>query len=126
MTRYWELKHEDGQDDADLYIFGDIMPDDAYKGKNDRSAMDVVTAIENLTAKNLTVHINSYGGDVKEGLAIYNCIKNSRTIGKLPINSKYYQLKLSSYHGRERSQRAPFSVDVACEYYVIALRHIIR
>ena len=55
-----------------------------------------------------------------------NCIKNSRTIGKLPINSKYYQLKLSSYHGRERSQRAPFSVDVACEYYVIALRHIIR
>ena len=77
MTRYWELKHEDGQDDADLYIFGDIMPDDAYKGKNDRSAMDVVTAIENLTAKNLTVHINSYGGDVKEGLAIYNCIKNS-------------------------------------------------
>ena len=88
MTRYWELKHEDGQDDADLYIFGDIMPDDAYKGKNDRSAMDVVTAIENLTAKNLTVHINSYGGDVKEVLAIYNCIKNSRTIGKLPINSK--------------------------------------
>lgn len=77
MTRYWELKHEDGQDDADLYIFGDIMPDEAYKGKNDRSAMDVVTAIENLTAKNLTVHINSYGGDVKEGLAIYNCIKNS-------------------------------------------------
>lgn len=78
MTRYWELKHEDWQDDADLYIFGDIMPDEAaYKGKNDRSAMDVVTAIENLTAKNLTVHINSYGGDVKEGLAIYNCIKNS-------------------------------------------------
>lgn len=78
MTRYWELKHEDGQDDADLYIFGDIMSDEeAYKGKNDRSAMDVVTAIENLTAKNLTVHINSYGGDVKEGLAIYNCIKNS-------------------------------------------------
>ena len=76
MTRYWELKHEDGQDDADLYIFGDIMSDkEAYKGKNDRSAMDVVTAIENLTAKNLTVHINSYGGDVKEGLAIYNCIK---------------------------------------------------
>ena len=77
MTRYWELKHEDGQDNADLYIFGDIMPNDAaFKGENDRSAADIVTAIEKLTVKNLTVHINSYGGDVKEGLAIYNCIKN--------------------------------------------------
>lgn len=77
MTRYWELKHEEGQDNADLYIFGDILPsDDVFKGENDRSAADIVTAIEKLTAKNLTVHINSYGGDVKEGLAIYNCIKN--------------------------------------------------
>ena len=76
MTRYWELKHEDGADDAELYIFGDIAPDDGKWNENDRSAMDIVKAIENLSAKNLMVHINSYGGDVKEGLAIYNCIKN--------------------------------------------------
>ena len=76
MTRYWELKHEDGTDDAELYIFGDIAPDDWKWSENDRSAMDIVKAIEGLSAKNLIVHINSYGGDVKEGLAIYNCIKN--------------------------------------------------
>ena len=88
MTKYWELKHETDADDAELYIFGDIIPDDGWKGENDRSAMDIVTALGELTAKNLTVHINSYGGDVKEGLAIYNCIKNS-TMNVTTVNDGF-------------------------------------
>ena len=76
MTKYWELTA--GTDDADLYIFGDI---DSWgscgeKDNPDRNASEIVSALRDLTAKNLNVHINSYGGDVKEGLAIYNCIKN--------------------------------------------------
>lgn len=84
-------------------------------GKNNREA--VLT--ESRTA-------NRIANSRPERIVPYNCTKNSRTVGKLPINSKYYQLKLRSYRGRERSQKAPFAVDVACEYYVIALRHIIR
>lgn len=77
MTKYWELTA--GTDDADLYIFGDI---DSWgscgeKDNPDRNASEIVSALRDLTAKNLNVHINSYGGDVKEGLAIYNTLRNS-------------------------------------------------
>ena len=78
MTKFWELTAV-GTEDADLYIFGDI---DAWgscgdKENPDRNASEIVSALRDLKTKNLTVHINSYGGDVKEGLAIYNTIKNS-------------------------------------------------
>lgn len=78
MTKFWELTAA-GTEDADLYIFGDI---DAWgscgdKENPDRNASEIVSALRDLKTKNLTVHINSYGGDVKEGLAIYNTIKNS-------------------------------------------------
>lgn len=74
--RYWELK-TDQPDDAELYIFGDIDPWTHDDKDPNRSASDIVKALQGLKAKSLTVHINSYGGDVKEGLAIYNTIKNS-------------------------------------------------
>lgn len=68
----------DGADAADLYIFGDIT---AYGhwGDDDpnRSAYDIVTELNNVKANKINVHINSYGGDVSEGLAIYNTLKNS-------------------------------------------------
>ena len=73
---------------ADLYIFGDI---DSWgscgeKDNPNRNASEIVSALRDLTAKNLNVHINSYGGDVKEGLAIYNTLRNS---GKNVIFSRY-------------------------------------
>lgn len=59
-------------DDAlDLYIFNDIDP---YCGTN---ASDIVDDLTAYTGDQINVHINSYGGDVSEGLAIYNTLKNS-------------------------------------------------
>lgn len=75
--RYWELKTDAPDDSAELYIFGDIDPWTHDDKNPNRSASDIVKALQGLKAKSLTVHINSYGGDVKEGLAIYNTIKNS-------------------------------------------------
>lgn len=76
MTKFWELTAA-GTEDADLYIFGDIDSRGSRGNKDNRNASEIVSALRDLKAKNLTVHINSYGGDVKEGLAIYNTIKNS-------------------------------------------------
>lgn len=78
MTKFWELTAA-GTEDADLYIFGDIdsWGSRGNKENPDRNASEIVSALRDLKTKNLTVHINSYGGDVKEGLAIYNTIKNS-------------------------------------------------
>ena len=73
--KYWQLVNHEESDSADLYIFAEIA-DSNCKGPDDKCASDIVTELAKVSAKNLTVHINSYGGDVKEGLAIYNALKN--------------------------------------------------
>ncbi len=75
MPKYYAL--ESSGNEADLYIFGDITtwPWD----EKDRDAYGIVKELQALEADKLNVHINSYGGDVSEGLAIYNVLKNSQT-----------------------------------------------
>jgi len=63
-------------DDADVTIFGDIT---SWPYLNsDVSSYNLAQLIKNIpdTTKNINVHINSYGGEVAEGLAIYNSLKN--------------------------------------------------
>ena len=64
----------DEQGAADIYIFGDITP---YKWEDsDVVAYDLATQIKNLPEDaEITVHITSNGGDLKEGLGIYNVLK---------------------------------------------------
>lgn len=72
MGKYYAL--EKSGDDADLYIFGNIT---SYPWKEkDKDAYGVVKELRDTEAKNINVHINSYGGEVAEGLAIYNTLKN--------------------------------------------------
>ena len=72
MGKYYAL--EKSGDDADLYIFGNIT---SYPWKEkDKDAYGIVKELRDTEAKNLNVHINSYGGAVAEGLAIYNTLKN--------------------------------------------------
>lgn len=74
MPKYYAL--ESSGNEADLYIFGDITtwPWD----EKDRDAYGIVKELQGLEVDKLNVHINSYGGDVSEGLAIYNVLKNSQ------------------------------------------------
>lgn len=70
--RYYSL--EKSGTEADLYIFGDITK---YRwDEKDTDAYGIVKELEELEADTVNVHINSYGGDVSEGLAIYNVLKN--------------------------------------------------
>lgn len=57
---------------ADIYIFGDITP---YRWiENDVSAMSLTQQIKGLDVDRINVHIDSYGGAVSEGWAIYNVL----------------------------------------------------
>lgn len=62
---------------ADLYFYGDIVSDKSRKwSTDDKCPMDVVEALEDCKdAENLNIYINSGGGDVFAGNAIYNRLK---------------------------------------------------
>lgn len=75
MKKKFYSLYSDGKE-ADLYIFGDITtwPWD----EKDRDAYGIVKELREVEADTINVHINSYGGDVSEGLAIYNTLKNHK------------------------------------------------
>lgn len=74
--KYWQMVKDEESDSADLYIFGDIVPYGKwYDDDPDRSATNILNEIKDANASKLRVHINSLGGDVSEGLAIYNTLK---------------------------------------------------
>lgn len=58
---------------AKLTIYGDIG--ESWWGES-ISANDVKNALDGIEAKKIDVHINSYGGDVFDGVSIYNQLKN--------------------------------------------------
>lgn len=62
---------------ADLYFYGDIVSDKSCKwSEDDKCPMDVVEALaECSNVENLNIYINSGGGDVFSGNAIYNRLK---------------------------------------------------
>lgn len=67
--------------EADIYIFGDIVEDwekEWFGFESDVSAMSLANEIKDLDVDVINVHINSYGGVVSEGLAIYNTLKNHK------------------------------------------------
>ena len=76
--RYYSLVESSENDTADLYIFGDISSYGQWWDDDpDRSAYNIVKELQAVNAANINVHINSYGGDVSEGLAIYNTLRTS-------------------------------------------------
>ena len=78
---FWQLVQDHDNDSADLYIFGDICRY-PWESQGEKSSNSIVKALQEVSAKNITVHINSLGGDVAEGLAIHNTLKNAAAAGK--------------------------------------------
>ena len=73
--KYYTIELQPGGKAADVLIYGDItslrwLKSDVsgYSFAGDLQALGVVDEI--------TVHINSYGGEVSEGFAIYNILRN--------------------------------------------------
>ena len=60
--------------DAEMWLVGNIGFD--WMTGGGVTAADVVNELQSITAKNLTIHVHSGGGDLFEALAIYAAIKN--------------------------------------------------
>lgn len=67
---------EKGESSADIMIYGDITSWPWLE--SDVSGYNLTKDIEALDVDTITVGINSYGGEVSEGLAIYNALKRSK------------------------------------------------
>ena len=75
MKKYFQLATEG--DTADLDIYGDIASW-SWSGGN-ISAANLSRQLEELgDVSQINVHINSYGGEVAEGLAIYNALRRHK------------------------------------------------
>lgn len=74
VTKYWTIEQK-GNREADVLIFGDItsLPWE----ESDASSYRLANEIKALDTDTINVHINSYGGEVAEGLAIHNTLKES-------------------------------------------------
>ena len=78
-NKYYSLVVNDRE--ADVYIFGDIVEDwtkEWWGFESDVSSLSLVNEVKDLDVDVINVHINSYGGIVSEGLAIYNTLKNHK------------------------------------------------
>lgn len=70
---------------ADLHILGNVTKGArfwgmTFKDESDTDSIDVARALADLpdTCSEVCVHINSMGGEVAEGVAIYNALKSHR------------------------------------------------
>lgn len=73
--KYFSL--EKTKQTANLYIYGDITCFPWFEG--DVSAVNLSKQLEALgDVEQINVYINSYGGEVAEGLAIYNALKRHK------------------------------------------------
>lgn len=65
----------DGQKSAEVFIYGDIG--DSWFGES-VTAAEFVKDFAAIDATDITVRINSYGGSVSDGIAIYNAMKRHK------------------------------------------------
>ncbi|SCI45790.1 ATP-dependent Clp protease proteolytic subunit [uncultured Clostridium sp.] len=72
--KYFQLTQNNNE--VDIQIYGDITSWDWYE--SDVSSYTLSKQIEGLECDVINVYINSYGGEVAEGLSIYNQLKRHK------------------------------------------------
>ena len=75
MNKYYQISTANRT--AELLIFGDIC-EWAWESLGETSAYNLAKEIEGLDVDFINVHIDSYGGEIKEGWGIYNALKNHK------------------------------------------------
>jgi len=74
LKKYYSLATENNE--ANINIYGDITSWEWLE--SDVSSYTLSKEIEGLDVDTINVYINSYGGEVAEGLAIYNALKRHK------------------------------------------------
>ena len=68
-----------GEDTVEVYFYGDIVSDEWSRwGKDDVCPSNIIELTKEIGNGNVNIHINSGGGDVFAGFAIYNILKNCK------------------------------------------------
>ena len=62
---------------ADIYIYGDIC-EWAYEDLGEQSAVTLSNQIKDLDVDEINVHIDSYGGEIKEAWGMFNALRNHK------------------------------------------------
>lgn len=77
MKKYYSLDRNTETNSADIYIYGDIT---SYPWlENETSSYNLSKELQELNdVEEINVYINSFGGEVAEGLAIYNALKRHK------------------------------------------------
>ena len=74
MKKFYQMLRSEDEQNTDLVIHGDIA---SYKWEDsDVGSYDLAQELSSIKTPKLTVRINSYGGEVSQGLGIYNLLKS--------------------------------------------------
>lgn len=81
VKTYWDLAVSEGEHEASLYLYN-VIDSYAYEGYSD-SAQSILKDLQGLgdDISKLNVYINSPGGSVFEGMAIYNILDRKKRCG---------------------------------------------
>lgn len=73
VSKFWKIKNEAGSANAELYLYGQI--DERSWNENDKGAKEFADDLLACEGKDITLRINSPGGDIFAAQAIYNVLK---------------------------------------------------
>lgn len=75
--KYYNISNDKQKNSYDINIFGDIeAPFWGYGENNIEALSEKIDAMDN--PSEINIYINSYGGELAEGLAIYNALKKKK------------------------------------------------
>lgn len=73
MRDWYEIRAKAGSDSAEVLIYGDIG--ESWWADESITAKNLAEQLSEIEAERITVRINSFGGAVSDGLAIYNALR---------------------------------------------------
>lgn len=76
---FCNLNIKNNSDEAELFFYGDIVSDSWDRWKwEDKCPQNIVDLLNDIGSRDINIRINSPGGDVFAGFAIYNLLKRAK------------------------------------------------
>ena len=94
MTQPWYRIEAAAAGPAELSIYGDIG--ESWSADESITARAIAAELKPLAGRDLTVRINSYGGSVADGLAIYNALRRHAQSAKVTTSVEGVAMSIAS------------------------------
>ncbi|MEW8073632.1 MAG: head maturation protease, ClpP-related [Candidatus Thiodiazotropha endolucinida] len=89
MNNPFEIRAAGKSGTVEILIYGDIG-ENFWEPEKSNTAMDLIDEIAELKGRNITVRINSYGGSLVDGVAIYNALQRHDGVVDVAIDAIAY------------------------------------